>query len=439
MFKFLKDKIKKGIESLTKKISTEAEDVEGYIEEKIETTPEPVKEPEPVVEKKPDYTKHVPTLAELAERKKKIEVEKEEKALQEQKQRESEKEQKRLEEEKRRKEKPSAKEALQDIEKIQKTTANDILAEVKKEPEQPRVYPPIEEEGNKSFLTKIKDRVTKKKLSEQKFDELFWDLEVVLLENNVAVEVIDKIKLDLKIKLTENPISRSKIADAIHESLKETIVKILDVGTIDVINEIRRKKPYVICFVGINGSGKTTTIAKFVKLLEKNGLKCVLAASDTYRAAAIQQLEEHANKLGVKMIKHDYGADPAAVAFDAIQYAKSKNIDCVLVDTAGRMHNNANLVDEMKKIIRVANPDLKIFVGEAITGNDCVEQAKKFNEAINIDGIILSKADIDEKGGAFISVGYVTRKPILYIGTGQEYDDMKKFNLDDVLDGLGLL
>jgi fused signal recognition particle receptor len=188
----------------------------------------------------------------------------------------------------------------------------------------------------------------------------------------------------------------------------------------------------------VNGSGKTTTIAKMVKLFQDNNMKCVIAASDTFRAAAIQQLEEHANRLKVKLIKHDYGADPAAVAYDAIEHAKAKDLDVVFIDTAGRLHSNTNLMDEMKKIIRVAKPDMKIFIGESITGNDCVEQAKQFNEAVGIDAIILSKADVDEKGGAAISVSYVTGKPIIYIGTGQEYNDLEKFDKKLVLGTLGM-
>jgi fused signal recognition particle receptor len=163
-----------------------------------------------------------------------------------------------------------------------------------------------------------------------------------------------------------------------------------------------------------------------------------MAAADTFRAAAIDQLQHHADKLNIKLIKQDYGADPAAVAFDAIKHAETKKIDVVLVDTAGRMHSNTNLLDEMKKIIRVAKPDLKIFVGESITGNDCTEQAKEFDDAITIDGIILSKTDIDEKGGAALSVSYITKKPIIYIGTGQEYKDLKEFSADLVLGNLGL-
>ncbi|MBW2964023.1 signal recognition particle-docking protein FtsY, partial [Candidatus Woesearchaeota archaeon] len=191
-------------------------------------------------------------------------------------------------------------------------------------------------------------------------------------------------------------------------------------------------------FVGINGSGKTTTIAKMAKYFMNNNLKTVLVASDTFRAAAIQQLEEHANNLGIKIIKHDYGSDPAAVAFDGIKYAEAKGIDVVLIDTAGRLHSNTNLMDEMKKIMRVANPDMKIFVGESITGNDCIEQAQQFNDAVDLDGIVLSKADVDEKGGAAISVSYVTGKPILFIGTGQTYESLQRFDKRVVLENLGL-
>jgi len=194
----------------------------------------------------------------------------------------------------------------------------------------------------------------------------------------------------------------------------------------------------VICFVGVNGSGKTTSIAKVAKFLQNNGLSVVLAAADTFRAAAIDQLQLHADKLGVKLIRQDYGSDPAAVAFDAIKHAEANRKDVVLIDTAGRLHSNINLMDEMKKIMRVAKPDLKLFVGESITGNDCVEQAKHFNVAVGIDGIILAKADVDEKGGAAISVSYVTQKPILFLGVGQEYEDLQEFDKEKLLASIGL-
>lgn len=182
----------------------------------------------------------------------------------------------------------------------------------------------------------------------------------------------------------------------------------------------------------------TTSIAKIAHFLKKSNLKVVLAAADTFRAASIEQLSEHAEKLKVPIIKHDYNADPAAVGFDAIKYAKNHKIDVVLIDTAGRMHTKANLLEEMKKIERVTKPDLKIFVAESIAGNDATEQAKTFNEAIEIDGTILSKVDVDEKGGTIISVSHATGKPIFYLGIGQELDDLELFNKQKFIESLGL-
>ncbi len=296
---------------------------------------------------------------------------------------------------------------------------------------------PEEKKEKKSILTKLKQTVTSKKLSENKFESLFETLEITLLENNVAVEVIEKIKQELKKELTDKPLKRSKIEGIIKNTLKETIDDIL-ITPFNLIERAKEKKPFVIVFVGINGSGKTLTVAKIAKLLQKNNLKPVLAAADTFRKAAIEQLSELAEKLNAPVVKGNYGADPASVGFDAVKMAKAKNLDVVLIDTAGRLHSNQNLLDEMKKIVRVTKPDLKIFVGESITGNDCTEQAKKFNESIELDGIILSKADIDEKGGAAISISFVTAVPILFLGTGQSATDIKPFNKNEIIKQLGL-
>ncbi|MDO8656013.1 MAG: signal recognition particle-docking protein FtsY, partial [Nanoarchaeota archaeon] len=191
-------------------------------------------------------------------------------------------------------------------------------------------------------------------------------------------------------------------------------------------------------FFGINGTGKTTSIAKLTHYFQQHKKSVVLAACDTFRAAAIQQLEEHADKLGVKMIKHDYGSDAAAVAFDAVKYAQKNEIDIVLIDTAGRLHSNTNLMSELDKIIRVAKPDLKIFVGESITGNDCIEQARQFNQLVEMDGAILTKVDVDEKGGAPLSIAYTIKKPILFLGVGQRYQDLEKFDAEQIVQRLGL-
>ena len=260
------------------------------------------------------------------------------------------------------------------------------------------------------------------------------------MENNVALEVIEKIKNDLKKNLVDNPIKRMKIEETVRDSLKNSINDLFNIEKINVLNLIKNKKekPFIIAFFGINGSGKTTTIAKIAEMLKNSRISCVLAAADTFRAASIEQIQIHADKLGLKLIKHDYGSDPAAVAFDAIKHAKAKNIDAVLIDTAGRLHSNKNLMDELKKVVKVAKPDLKIFVGESIAGNDCIEQVQQYSEIVGIDAIILTKADVDEKGGTAISVSYVTQKPIIYLGIGQEYKDLEEFEPDLIVEGLGL-
>ena len=293
----------------------------------------------------------------------------------------------------------------------------------------------------KSFFGKIKQALTTKTISAEKFEELFWELEVTLLENNVSVEVIEKIKEDLKQELINKPLPRD-VEGKILETLKRTLSEILDVEHLDVVSKAKEKnktkKPYIIAFFGINGAGKTTSIAKLTKYFQKQGLSVVLAACDTFRAAAIQQLQEHADVLKVKMIKQDYGSDAAAVAFDAIKYAEKNSINIVLIDTAGRLHSNTNLMAELEKLIRVSKPDLKIFVGESITGNDCIEQARQFNDLVEQDGIILTKADVDEKGGAPLSISYVIKKPILFLGMGQRYEDLEEFNKEKMLQRLGL-
>ncbi len=324
-----------------------------------------------------------------------------------------------------------------------KTPAETSVLQKESSPAAQKPVQEIIQEEAQGFFSKIKQKVTAKRLDEAQFEGLFWELEVALLENNVAVEVIEKIKQDLKQALVDKPITRTKVDSAILTSLKQSIESLFDVPAIDLLEKIKIKRqnenaPYIICFFGINGSGKTTSIAKIAKYFLANKQSVVLAAADTFRAAAIDQLQLHATALGIRMIKHDYGSDPAAVAFDAVAHAKAHNIDVVLIDTAGRMHSNSNLSDEMKKIVRVSKPDLKIFVGEAIVGNDAVEQCKQFNAAVGIDGIVLAKADVDEKGGAAISISYVTKKPIIFLGVGQSYSDLELFDKEKIIASVGL-
>ncbi len=289
----------------------------------------------------------------------------------------------------------------------------------------------------KGFFRRFTEKFTTRTISADKFNELFWDLELALLENNVAVAVIERLKDDLQQELVDKPLPR-QVEEKISETLRNSLQDILSFEAQPLEKLVAQKKPYVIALFGINGSGKTTTAAKLAHRLQQQGFSVVLAACDTFRAAAIQQLEEHAQRLNVKIIKHTYGADAAAVAFDAIKYAEKNKIDVVLIDTAGRLHSNVNLMAELEKIIRIAKPQLKLFVGESITGNDCVEQAQQFHQHLEMDGIILTKADVDEKGGAPLSIAYTVKKPIFFLGVGQRYEDLEPFDREKVLQQLGL-
>jgi len=420
---------KVGLFSKIKKAFTKKPEVSEYEEEKPEekekvkeeSKKEEKKEPEPKKEKKKEEPK--------TEKKKPIKKEEKIKEIKEKFDIKDEKEAEKVEE----KREEIIEEIEEVIEKVEEKKA-EIKEEIEAEKEEPK-------EEKKSLLQKLKTKIFAKVISEDIFDKIFWELELILLENNVALEVVDKIKEELRSELVDKPIPRSQIKDKFMEVLKDSVDQVLVDSPIDLITEIdkyhaEKNEPYVICFVGINGSGKTTTIAKVAHMLKENKISSVISASDTFRAAAIQQMEEHATKLHIKLIKHDYGSDPAAVAFDTIKYAKAHNLKSVLIDTAGRLHTNTNLMDEMKKIIRVANPNLVLFIGESITGNDCLEQIKEFGKFIDIDGVILTKADVDEKGGTALSLSYVTQKPILYMGMGQTYDDLVKFDKSKITENL---
>jgi len=327
-------------------------------------------------------------------------------------------------------------ERIEEIEEKKEEVKKEIKEEiVEEEPEE--AEPTV---SKKSFFSKIKSSFAYS-ITEEEFDEIFDDLEMLLLENNVALEVVEDIKDNLSKKLIGKEIKKEDLESEIKTELKNSLNEIL-IEPDDPLEIIKLKEksnePFIILFFGINGTGKTTSIAKLTNLLQKNNLSVALAAADTFRAASIEQIQIHADRLNVPLIKHDYGADPSAVGFDAIKYAKNHNIDVVLIDTAGRMHTKTNLLAEMEKICRVTNPDLKIFVAESIAGNDATEQAKSFHDMIEIDGSILSKADIDEKGGTIISVSHVTHKPIFYLGTGQEYKDIQLFDKQKFIENLGL-
>ena len=283
--------------------------------------------------------------------------------------------------------------------------------------------------------------VREKTISEKHVEDILWELEMELLQGDVAMEVATEVVDSVKNDLVGKKIKRSNdITEYTFIALRNAVSDIIDIPRKSMTEMIEEKKaqgePLVVMFVGINGTGKTTTIGKLANYYLKKGYTPVIAASDTFRAGAIEQVTYHADNVGVKIIKHKKGSDPAAVAFDAVEHAKAQGKELVLIDTAGRMQTNVNLMDEMKKIKRVANPDLVIFVGDALTGNDATEQAIKFNDAIDIDGVILTKADADSKGGASLSIGYVIQKPIMFLGVGQGYDDIKEYDAEWMLDQL---
>ncbi len=277
-------------------------------------------------------------------------------------------------------------------------------------------------------------KATTKELNEKNLADAVWDLQMILIQNDVAVEVAEHICNLTKEKLVGTRTGRLEktgklFRTAIYESVLEVLTPTHPLDPFEFASAKKSKgEPTVILFVGVNGTGKTTTLAKLASFFKKKNFSVVIAAGDTYRAGSIEQLERHAGNLGIRVIKQEYGSDAAAVAYDAIAHAHAKHIDVVLIDTAGRMQSNKNLIAEMKKIARVTEPDLKIFVGDALAGNDALSQAKEFNDAIGIDGAILTKVDADPSGGAALSVAFVTGRPVLYVGVGQGYDDLQRFD-----------
>lgn len=282
-----------------------------------------------------------------------------------------------------------------------------------------------------SSLSKI---VSEKRLTPKELDEALFSFQLALLESDVAQEVVEKIAGGIRAELMGLSVERSQstpalVRQVLHRSILDVFSK---AGSVDIISRIEEKRktgePFTVLFLGINGTGKTTTVAKFANFIKRNGASVVVAAGDTHRPGAIEQLTEHASRVSAKVIAQRYGADPAAVARDGVLYARAHRVDVLLIDTAGRMQTNQNLMEEMSKIVRVINPDLKIFIGDSLTGNDAVSQAELFSKYTSFDGAILTKADADTKGGAALSIVFSTGKPILYLGVGQGYDDLAPFD-----------
>jgi len=320
------------------------------------------------------------------------------------------------------------------LKKKLKESIKKISKVVKPKEEKIEVKPEVKEKP--TLIKRIKKKIIEKKISESDIKDVLWDLRVSLMESDVAAEVAEKICNDLGKKLIGKSVKRGEVEKIVRDSFRKSILDILQVDSLDLLDKIKTKKPFLVVFLGFNGSGKTTAIARLGYLLKQNDFRCVFAAADCYRAASIEQLEEHGKKLDIEVIKHKYGADPAAVVFDAVKHAQSKGLDVILADTAGRSHANINLVEELKKIVRVNKPHLKILVLDALTGNDIYDQCKMFNDAVGVDALIITKADVYDKGGAVLSAAQTINKPVLFIGTGQGYKDLEKFDSNKIVEKL---
>lgn len=292
----------------------------------------------------------------------------------------------------------------------------------------------------RSNLDSIVDKISKTELTGKDLEQLLQELKTTLAENDVAYLVAERICDGIRQRAASVQVSRlGDRRQPVRSIVREVLLDALKgSGEGSFFEKINTKKqahePAIIVFVGINGTGKTTTVAKIAYLLKNRGYSVVIACGDTYRTGSIEQLEEHARRLDVKTIKHTYGADAAAVAFDSINHARANGINTVLIDTAGRMQTKRNLLDEMKKIVRIASPDFVMLVVDALTGNDAVEQGRSFSESVRIDGITLTKLDADARGGSAISLAAETGKPVIFAGTGQAYEDLISFDPTTIVD-----
>lgn len=275
-------------------------------------------------------------------------------------------------------------------------------------------------------------------IEEQDLEDPLWQLEMALLESDVEMNVTKEILSNIREDLAGATRSFSdETGDVVQQALHDSLLSVISVGQFDFEQRIAEAdKPVTIIFTGVNGVGKTTSIAKLSQYLERKGFSSVMANGDTYRAGANEQIREHAENLDTKLIAHEQGGDPAAVIYDAVEYAESNDVDVVLGDTAGRLHTSDDLMEQLEKIERVVGPDMTVFVDEAVAGQDAVQRAKQFNDAAEIDGAILTKADADSQGGAAISIAHVTGKPILFLGTGQGYDHIEPFVPEELVSDL---
>jgi len=274
-----------------------------------------------------------------------------------------------------------------------------------------------------------------------KLDSMLEELEEDLLTSDMAQGAAEEVVSTLKANLIGTRLSGvKKLEIVLEEALRHTLLKLLESGywdfdkTVDAFLE--EDSPVVIMVVGVNGTGKTTTTAKIAHQLSEQGKSVVLAAADTFRAGAIDQLATHAERIGVRCIRSQRGGDAAAVSRDAVDSAKARGEDIVIIDTAGRMQNKTNLMEELRKVHRVTQPHLVLFVADALAGNDAVTQAVEFQRMLSFDGAVLCKLDTDAKGGAALSIAHSTGRPIVLVGIGQGYEDLIPFDPEWLLDSI---
>ncbi|MEC8339853.1 MAG: signal recognition particle-docking protein FtsY [Nanoarchaeota archaeon] len=295
-------------------------------------------------------------------------------------------------------------------------------------------------EEKEGFFSKAVNVVKKKKVTQDDYDKIWMDLEIFLLEINVAYEIVEKIGRELKSALLGNSFDRFALSKKVREVMVSEVETVLKTREGNFLEEVKEHKqsgePLRIMVLGVNGTGKTTSIGKVIKYLQKHDLSVVVAAADTFRAAAVDQIAKHCENLGVKCIQHQNGGDPAAVAFDAVEHAKAKGVDVVLIDTAGRMPNNSNLMLELQKIKRVSKSQMALFIGDSISGNDLIDQISLFDKGVEINGVALTKVDTDERPGSVVTCAYAIKKPIYFLGIGQGYDDLVEFRAKEVAEKL---
>lgn len=290
-------------------------------------------------------------------------------------------------------------------------------------------------ESVKDFSENVKSTVAEKELDEDTLDPLLEQLRLKLLQNNVSLEAAEAIEEELRDQLIGESVRRGKAEEKVNDAVENVLLDLLD-DSFEFDAELETaEEPPVVFMIGFNGSGKTTTAAKLGNYLQKKGEDVVLGAGDTFRAASIEQLEEHGDNLGVEVVAHEYESDPAAVGYDTVEHAEKED-KVALVDTAGRSHSDRNLMDELNKMVDVNDPDVTFLVVDALAGNDVLEQAEAYEGMF--DAVIVTKMDVDENGGAIISISERSGKPVAFLGYGQKYEDLERFDkesfVEEILD-----